>query len=297
MADDFLAWQNPSSTDERLDTESLTVGALNVHRERIQVTGTGATDIAPVSAADGLLVNLGANNDVTVTGTVTANAGTNLNTSLLALEAGGNLAATSTSLAIIDDWDETNRAAVNPIAGQVGIQGDAGVVTALTTRVAIATNANVVDTELPAAATLSDGYANISVPALGALWMEWNGSSWDRAPKAIPSTYSFLSTAAVQAVTVKGSPGILYAMQFFNSGATPQFSRLYNMSTTPATTDTPVWRGMIPGNTGAAGFVVVLPERGMAFTLGISLRVTGAVADNDNTSLSANAIMGNLQYR
>ena len=37
--------------------------------------------------ADGLLVNLGANNDVTVTGTVTANAGTNLNTSALVLDA------------------------------------------------------------------------------------------------------------------------------------------------------------------------------------------------------------------
>lgn len=37
--------------------------------------------------ADGMLVNLGANNDVTVTGSVTANAGTNLNTSALATSA------------------------------------------------------------------------------------------------------------------------------------------------------------------------------------------------------------------
>jgi len=43
-------------------------------------------------STDGILVNLGTNNDVTVTGSVTANAGTNLNTSLLALETGGNLA-------------------------------------------------------------------------------------------------------------------------------------------------------------------------------------------------------------
>lgn len=63
------------------------------------ITGTamlveGAGDalvVAPGTAADGLLVNLGSNNDVTVTGTVTANAGTNLNTSALALESGGNL--------------------------------------------------------------------------------------------------------------------------------------------------------------------------------------------------------------
>lgn len=43
---------------------------------------------------------------LTVDGTVTANAGTNLNTSALALESGGNLAATATALQIIDDWDD-----------------------------------------------------------------------------------------------------------------------------------------------------------------------------------------------
>lgn len=47
-------------------------------------------------SASGLLVNLGSNNDIT--GSVTANAGTNLNTSSLALEAGGNLA-------VIAGWD------------------------------------------------------------------------------------------------------------------------------------------------------------------------------------------------
>ena len=49
---------------------------------------------------DGLLVNLGTNNDVAVTGSVTANAGTNLNTSALALES-GNLAAAVTALQAI----------------------------------------------------------------------------------------------------------------------------------------------------------------------------------------------------
>lgn len=71
MADNFLPYQNPSSTDAKLDTESLTVGVNTVHRERIQISGTSDTDIAPVSLTDGLLVNLGANNDVTVSGTIT----------------------------------------------------------------------------------------------------------------------------------------------------------------------------------------------------------------------------------
>ena len=44
------------------------------------------------------------------------------------------------SLSVLDDWDETNRAAVNTIAGQVGVQGAAGTITALTQRVTIATD-------------------------------------------------------------------------------------------------------------------------------------------------------------
>lgn len=61
------------------------------------ITGTAAMmevaadTLQPIqgTVADGLLVNLGSNNDIT--GTVTANSGTDLNTSALALESGGNL--------------------------------------------------------------------------------------------------------------------------------------------------------------------------------------------------------------
>lgn len=71
--------------------------------------------VATVSAADGLLVNLGSNNDVTVTGSVTANAGTNLNTSSLALESGGNLAAAATSLGLLDNIVSGNEAQVDVV--------------------------------------------------------------------------------------------------------------------------------------------------------------------------------------
>lgn len=48
--------------------------------------------------------------------------------------------AAAASLSVVDDWDETNRAAVNTIAGQVGVQGAAGAATALTQRVTVATD-------------------------------------------------------------------------------------------------------------------------------------------------------------
>lgn len=63
---------------------------------------------------------------------VTANAGTNLNTSALALEAG--------NIATVAGIVTAARAAVNPISGQAGVQGASGVVTALTQRVVLATD-------------------------------------------------------------------------------------------------------------------------------------------------------------
>lgn len=93
-----------------------------------------------------------------VSGTVTANAGTNLNTSLLALESGGNLAAITAAIQIMDDWDEADRAKVNSIAGQAGVQGGAGAVTALTQRVVIATDQTSIPvTQSGVAGTLANG--------------------------------------------------------------------------------------------------------------------------------------------
>lgn len=53
-------------------------------------------------------------------------------------EAEPNSAAILTALEIIDDWDESDRAKVNTIAGQVGVQAAEGNITALTQRVTLA---------------------------------------------------------------------------------------------------------------------------------------------------------------
>jgi hypothetical protein len=84
-------------------------------------------------------------NTVTVTGTVTAAQATAANLNMTE----ANSAAIAASLAIVDDWDEADRAKVNPIAGQAGVQGNSGAVTALTQRVVLAT-----DVALPAGTNL-----------------------------------------------------------------------------------------------------------------------------------------------
>lgn len=73
------------SVSGTVDTELPTAAALADNAANPTVPGVGAFamvfdgatwDRAPGTSADGLLVNLGTNNDVTVSGTVTANAGT-----------------------------------------------------------------------------------------------------------------------------------------------------------------------------------------------------------------------------
>lgn len=112
------------------------------------------------------------------------------------------------------------------------------------------------------------------------------------------SVSSFLSTAAVQSTAVKASAGMVYAVEFFNTGATPVYVRLYNQTTAPASTDGAnlLWRGVVPGNTAGAGFVKTW-DKGLAFGTGIGMRCTAAVADNDATALSANAVVGNVCFK
>lgn len=191
MADTAIPITAGSGTNVDTRTE-----ATNGNHRQVVVVGDPSTNagVAPVDATSGLKVDLGTDNDVTVTGSVTANAGTNLNTSALALESGGNLAAAATSLAaldnsvdgnylntnmnisgtdvdsnsgnksaatqrvvlatddvnssaiktaveVMDDWDESDRAKVNPIAGQAGVAAGAGAVGATTQRVVQANDA------------------------------------------------------------------------------------------------------------------------------------------------------------
>lgn len=110
------------------------------------------------------------------------------------------------------------------------------------------------------------------------------------------SVSSFLSTAAVQSTSVKGSAGQVYSLEFFNVSATPVYVRLYNKATADDGSGTPIWRGVVPGDAAGAGFVKTW-DKGLAFSIGIAMRCTGAIADNDTTALSANVVTGNVCYK
>ena len=121
MADTAIAVTAGSGTNIDARSEST-----NGDLRQVIVIGDPSTNagVAPVDGTAGLKVNLGSDNDVT-------NAGT------FAVQVDGDAL---TALQILDDWDETDRAKVNLIAGQAGITAGAGVVAANTPRVTHASN-------------------------------------------------------------------------------------------------------------------------------------------------------------
>jgi hypothetical protein len=118
MADSFVQATEGSGT--KFDSRTVDT---DQHRF-VMVVGdpTTAAAVATVTAAEGLMVHFGPTD----------------NAVLDAIQAA--VAAIQTAVQIMDDWDETNRAAVNLIASQVGVAGGTGVDAANVLRVSLATN-------------------------------------------------------------------------------------------------------------------------------------------------------------
>lgn len=143
MANSFVILPDDTTlTGKKVRTNTRTVSLIEVHEHfmilqditsdtqaRILTTdpasGDGGVVVRPIPSATATPVS----GTVTVTGVSTL----------------AEQQTQTASLSVIDDWDESDRAKVNPIVGQAGVQGASGVVTALTQRVVLAT-----DVALPA---------------------------------------------------------------------------------------------------------------------------------------------------
>lgn len=205
----------------------VTLAAADLGIGRVKVWD--GTDVALVSAAGGLNVDGSA-----VTQPVSAAA--------LPLPSGAATGAKqddqTTALQIMDDWDEADRAKVNPIAGQVGVQGASGVVTALTQRVVLAT-----DVALPAG-TAAVGkllppdidvtahanyakkyYTNAGAVTDGIIWSPAAGKRWH-------VTTLFINISAAATITLEddksgGDEAIWKAELAANSGVMMVFDAMY----------------------------------------------------------------------
>lgn len=113
--------------------------------------------------------------------------------------------------------------------------------------------------------------------------------------------HSAIAPATPAGVNLKAAAGTLYGIQATTVQATPVYVKLYNSASAPTCgAGTPVARFMIPAAATAAnggGTNIPIPRVGVEFTLGIGYCVTGALADNDTTAITAANTLVNIQWK
>lgn len=248
-----------------LDAGSNSIGTLGAN------DGVDIGDVTINNAAGAAAVNIqDGGNAITVDGTVTADAGTNLNTSALALETGGNLATVAGAVAGTEMQVDVVAAlpagtnAIGKLAANTGVDiGDVDVTS-------IAAGANLVGDVGISGARTSGGttlYKNIDVD-----------QTEDQ---------------------VKGTAGQVYWIHAINLKATPLFLKFYNVAAASVTVGTTVPDLTFPvpsqGDTNGAGFNIAIPN-GIEFDTAITIAATTGVADNDSGAPGANECIVNLGY-
>jgi hypothetical protein len=109
----------------------------------------------------------------------------------------------------------------------------------------------------------------------------------------VPATPYILNSAATEnaALILTGTSG-LQAFYATNTGASPAFVKLYNKATAPISTDVPAMILPVPAAVDGVPGICPLPIgfSGFRFALGLGIRITGAVADNDTTAVAAGQV-------
>ena len=101
------------------------------------------------------------------------------------------------------------------------------------------------------------------------------------------------AAASDNATNAVNRPCALKGIQGYNAKAANVFIKLYDETSTPVSTDTPVKTICVPAST---AFSFEFSE-GFVFATGLGYRMTAAVADNDATALVANDILAfNIDY-
>ncbi len=160
--------------------------------------------------------------------------------------------------------------------------------------------------------TPASSAANSPVNSYGFIY---NGSTYDRARsggvtgmagvalQATPTGGATISSAIAPAtpagVNLKNGAGTVYTVNVTTVQATPVYVKLYNSGSAPTCgSGTPVARFMVPSNATAAdgaGTNISFPV-GLAFGSGIGYCVTGALADNDTTAITATNTLVNISW-
>lgn len=196
---------------------------------------------------------------VVSSGSLTCNAGTNLNTSALATEA---------SLASLN--------------GKV-TACNTGAVTISSALPAGSNNIGDVDAAQSGTWTVQPGNTANTTPWLQSIRPSTSGGL---------TTFHLVSAASTNATNIKASAGQLYGWYIYNSNAAARKVAFHNTAGTPTAGASVYFSVMLPPGSAAN----VFSETGMAFSTGIAITTVTEIADAGSTGVGADDLIINLWY-
>lgn len=229
-----------------------------------------------------------------------------------------------TALQIIDDWDETDRAKVNIIAGQSGITAGAGAVGASTPRVTLASDdpavvaLQVLDNAIVGSEMQVDVVAALpaGTNAIGKLAANSGVDIGDVDVTSISAGTNTIGGVTPRPETanglaicrdidldngtltvVKNAAGQLYGWDITNTSTATVYVKFYDATSGTLGTGTPVLTIGIPGNSTDDTLSSKALSYGIVFATGICVGAGTGVADADNTDPGANAVVANIYYK
>lgn len=108
-----------------------------------------------------------------------------------------------------------------------------------------------------------------------------------------PTVLRVTSAATTNATLVKNAAGNLFAARLFNTAGALRYMKFYDKASSPTVgSDTPLFILPLPPG-GGFSELFALP---VPFATGIAYAITAGVADSDATAVSANDVVGFIQY-
>jgi hypothetical protein len=112
------------------------------------------------------------------------------------------------------------------------------------------------------------------------------------------SVSSTIVAANTTAIVITTKPGTVYSIDGFNNGTTLAYIKLYNAASATCGSGTPIARYMIPfGTSSAGGGFGISNINGDAYVNGITMCVTGGIADNDTTNPTNSEYIVNVHWK
>jgi len=108
----------------------------------------------------------------------------------------------------------------------------------------------------------------------------------------VPGHFISAGAAGGDPTVVKANPSSVKYLMASNINAAARYLKVYNKSSAPTSSDTPVHTFIIPGNTAGAG-TNLAPEGGINLDKGFAFRLVTGAADNDNTAVASAEIIVN----